>query len=40
MDEACVLEYREGIQELCSKDLDELRTEALKLILFDEFVKV
>jgi len=40
VDQPCVLEHGEGIQQLSSKHLDELRAQTLELILFDEFVQV
>ena len=40
MDQPCVLEHSEGIQQLGGKHFDELGAQALELVLFDEFVKV
>lgn len=40
VDQPCILEHGEGIQELSRKHFDKLRAEALELVLFDEFVQV
>ena len=40
MDQARVLEHGERVEELRGKDLDELRAEALELVLLDELVQI
>jgi hypothetical protein len=40
VDQPCILEHGEGIQQLGSEHFDELRAQTLELVLFDEFVQV
>lgn len=40
MDQSCVLEDCQTFQQLLSKDLDQLDTETLELVLLDQLVQV
>ena len=40
MYEPRILEHSECIQKLCREDLDQLRAEALELVLLDELVQI
>ena len=40
MDQSCVLEDRQTFQQLLSKDLDQLDTETLELVLLDQLVQI
>jgi len=40
MDQTRFFKHRQRVQQLCREHLHELCAQALKLILFDEFIKV
>ena len=40
MNKTGIFQHRQGIQELRHEHFDELCTQALELVLFDQFVKV
>lgn len=40
MDQTSIFQDRHGVQQLRCEDFDKLSTQALELILLDEFVKV
>lgn len=40
MNQPCILEHSEGIQQLSSEYFDELCAQTLELVLFDELVQV
>ena len=38
--QTCILQDSHGVQKLCHEDLDQLRAQALELVLLDELVQV